>query len=368
MSSLIRNLPLSERAALLLALLLALAGCQRAPEAERQMQNYLERVARVLKQDWQTFEPDQLARYRFAARRERLIAIAPLRISLLDLIVDTGDCRVLQQRISERNTVLGKVAPWSHRLAYDGQLLRALDQCTALLKAQPEQQPLREQLKSIANSKRATLTATFWNALNASEEFEQYLRFASRPLPVSPAPLTDRAAIEALNQLAEIGASLPRHLPPERAQLDTLLQALQSSQRGGELITSLAQSIHGLQQATAMLQATDARLLCPMQAPSARSKILLNVFVRFYAGEIQPYLAQLQRLGQPWADAILTLRAVPGIPAATAAGLDRLVGDETALWQRYQSAVAAHTQAWQDLLGACQSQPGQSGWQLRAAN
>ena len=52
-----------------------------------------------------------------------------------------------------------------------------------------------------------------------------------------------------------------------------------------------------------MLRAQPATYLCPMNQPSERSKILLNVFVLFYAGEIQPYLAQLQRLGEPWAAA-----------------------------------------------------------------
>jgi len=358
MSALLRHLPF--------VILLALTGCERAPEAERQMTNYLDRVARVLQQDWQPYDQERLAQYRVAPRRERLLDIPELRISLLDLIVDTHDCRPLQQRISERNSVLGKVMPWSHRFAYDGELLRALDQCRQLLNQQEDKQRLGKQMSELAASKLATLPATFWNALNASEEFESYLRFADQPLPVSVSPLSDQAAVKALNELAQTGAALPQRLPPDRQQIDSLLQTLQQSQRGGQLITSLAQTTHGLRQATQMLRATEGRLLCPMQAPSPRSKILLNVFVLFYAGEIQPYLAQLQRLGQPWAEAITTLRAVPGIPDATASALDRLAGGSQSLWGEYQIALTEHTQAWQDLLGACQSQPGQSGWQIQA--
>ena len=349
---------------LLLFLLVLLAGCQRAPQAQDQMSNYLDRVARVLKQDWQPFAADELAQYRFAARRDRMRSIAPLRMGLLDLIVEAKDCRLLQQRISERNSVLRKVIPWTHRLAYDGELLRALDQCAALLAQQDQQPALREQLAAIATSKRNSLPATYWNALNASEEFEQYLRFADQPLPDSSQPLSDQAAVLALKELASIGAALPMRLPPDKATLDHLLQTLQRSERSGQLITSLAQTTHGLNQATQMLQATESRLLCPMQAPSAKSKILLNVFVLYYAGDIQPYLAQIQRVGQPWADAIVALRAVPGIPTATAAALDRLAGKQSSLWEQYQQALADHTHAWQDLLGACQSQPGQRGWQV----
>jgi hypothetical protein len=112
-----------------------------------------------------------------------------------------------------------------------------------------------------------------------------------------------------------------------------------------------------------MLRAKPANFLCPMGAPTERSRVLLNVFTTFYAGQIQPQMAQAQRLGQPWQAALVELTTVPGMPKLTEDYLDGLVGAERGLWQRYQQALATHTEAWQEVLGACQQGPGQSGWE-----
>lgn len=354
-----RSLPVLP---ILLSITALCVGCQRAPDAEQQMDNYLSRVARVLKQEYTPFDADQLSQYRLAERRDRLYDIPAERISLLDLLIDVNQCKPLQQRIAERNSVLGKVMPWSSRLGYEGELLRALDSCRQSLADDPQQQALLTELSDIAERKRNQLPAVFWNAINASSEAENYLRFASEPLPVTNDALTDNA-LPALQQLSAIGSALPAQLPPPVAELDPLFQALQRSQRSSQLITALAQTRHGLQQVTTMLQAQPPTFLCPMNQPSERSKILLNVFVLFYAGEIQPYLAQLQRLGEPWAREIRQLRAVAQIPPATEQALDRLAGTPEALWDSYRQAVDEHTRAWQDVLGACQSAPGQAGWQ-----
>ena len=343
---------------------LLLTGCQRQPAAEQQMENYLDRLARVLRQDWQPFPADSLSRYRLPERRDSLYSIPAERIGLLELLVDVNPCRPLQQRVAERNSVLGKVMPWSSRLAYEGELLRAMEQCLGTL-SESDQQPLRNELSAIAERKRSQLPQVYWNTINTSTELAGYLRFADAPLPVQEQPLDDTAALTALQQLTAIGAGLPAQLPPALERIEQLLQTLQRSPNGSQLITALAQTRHGLQQATAMLQAQPGRYLCPMGTPSARSKVLLNVFVLFYAGEIQPYLAQLQRLGQPWAESIIALRAVPGIPAATAAALDQLAGTPQSLWEQYQAALTEHTDAWKQQLGACQSQPGQAGWEQR---
>lgn len=346
---------------ILLSITALCVGCQPTPDAERQMDNYLERVARVLKQDVAPFDTNQLSHYRLPERRERLYDIPTERISLLDLLIDVNQCKPLQQRIAERNSVLGKVMPWSSRLGYEGELIRALDNCRHTLENDPQQQDLLTSLNDIAERKRSQLPAVFWNAINASSETENYLRFANEPLPVSEI-LSDEA-LPALQQLTAIGNALPERLPPPTSELDPLFQALQRSPHSSQLITALAQTRHGLHQATTMLRARPANYLCPMNQPSERSKILLNVFVLFYAGEIQPYLAQLQRLGEPWAEQIRQLRAVPHIPPATAQALDQLVGTPASLWGSYRQAVEEHTRAWQDVLGACQSAPGQAGWQ-----
>lgn len=346
-----------------LCLCLLLAGCDRAPPAVQQMDNYLERLGRVLDQEYSGYDDTQLSRYRLPERRERLIEIEPMRLSLLELLVETRRCKPLQQRVSERNSILGKVMPWSHRLAFEGELIRAIDDCIVTLSDDPDRAELVTELEQLAAQKRAQLPAVFWNALNASEEFEYYLRFSAEPLPVQNQPLEDRQGVLALGQLAQVGQALPAQLPPPLPELEAHFQALGQSDRSSQLIHSLSRLTQVLGQATRMLNSPAARQLCPMGQPTARSRILLNVFVLFYAGEIQPYMAQIQRLGRPWEQNIARLAAVPAIPDATARYLDTLANDGRSLWNDYQTQLAAHSEAWQEVLGACQMRPGQAGWQ-----
>ena len=347
----------------IIGLCLLLTGCERVPLAARQMDNYLDRLGRVLEQQHANYDVTQLSRYRLPERRDRLLEIAPMRISLIELLVDTQPCKPMQQRVSERNSILGKVMPWSHRLAFEGELIRAIEDCITTLKDDPDRDELIVELNQLVTEKRSQLHGVFWNAINASEEFEYYLRFASEPLPVQDQPLEDRLGAQALQQLAIVGQSLPAQLPPSRPDLDANFLALYQSDRSSQLIHSLSRLTHTLEQATAMLGNPAAARLCPMGQPTSQSRILLNVFVLFYAGEIQPQMAQVQRLGRPWAESIMQLSSVPEIPSATADYLAVLAAGENSLWTHYQRQITAHSEAWQRVLGNCGMRPGQAGWQ-----
>ena len=351
-----------SRAVGVLLVCFLVASCQRAPEASRQMDNYLDRVGRVLGQDWQAWDENQLGQYRLPPRRDRIQPVPELRLGMLDLVVESNKCPTLQQTVAQRNSSLGKLMSGSLLLAYEGELLSHLQTCLEILEGDAARAAWRTQLREIAEIKRASLPAAFWNALNTSPEFEQYLRFVNEPLPISEAPLTDHAAIDALHNLADIGQALPAQLPPAQPALEPLFEALQRSSHGGQLIHSLSRLSHTLEQATAMLRARPPTFLCPMGQPTQRSRTLLTVFTTFYAGDIQPQMAQAQRLGQPWQEAIVRLSQTPEIPASTLQYLQQLAGDERSLWERYQGSLQAHSEAWQDVLGACQQRPGQPGW------
>ena len=260
--------------ALLLAFCLVLIGCERAPEASRQMDNYLQRVGRVLDAPWTPFQSQTLSQYRFSERRQRMLPLADQRIGMLELLVESRRCQTLQQSVSQRNSSLGRVMPWSHRLAADGELIQALDDCIEVLRESPERQALLADLQVTATTKREELPAVFWNALNASSELEYYLRFADVPLPVVPEPLSDQQAINALQQLTQLGQALPTRLPPPRPELEAHFQALRHSVRSSELIHSLARLTHTLEQATQMLSSERAKKLCPTGQPTQRSKVL----------------------------------------------------------------------------------------------
>lgn len=356
---------IAVRLALLAALCVAMVGCSREPEASRQLENYLNRVGRVLGQSWQPWNQDGLARYRPPSRRAAMQPIPELRLGILDLLIDSRDCGPLQQLIAERNSSLGRLMAPSTLLGFEGELLRAVDSCLTVIGDQSGREALARDLAHIAEVKRDNLPALFWNAVSGSEEFSSFVRFADRPLPLSETALTNHQGIHAITELASIGAGLPEQLPPDRSETEPLFATLARDQRSGELIHSLARLTHTLNQATAMLRARPANYLCPMGTATDRSRVLLNVFSLFYAGEVQPQMAQAQRLGEPWQAALAELNAVPGAAPAVAAYLNELVSADDGLWARYQRSIAAHSEAWQDVLGACQMRPGQPGWDDR---
>ncbi|NQD91735.1 DUF3080 family protein [Pseudomonas sp. CrR25] len=356
-----------SRTTLILLSFLALVACQPAGEGLDLQADYLQRLNNAVEGDGaEAFDPAQLLHYRMPARRERLIELADVRIGLLDLLIDVRRCPALQQQIGLRNSSLGKQLVPSRRLAYEGDLLRALDACRNALPANADAK-LRHMLETLIEEKRRQLPAVFWNALNGSVEVERYLRFAEQALPATAQE--DHAALDALAQLALLGNALPERLPPPAAQLDPLFFALHSSEQGGQLITSLASLGHTLDQASRLLEYRQQhRPACPQGRPTPRGRILQNVFVKFYAGALQPYLAQVHQRGQRWSNSLRQLSAAPRIPAATRAYLLGLAGPERSLWQDVETATTRHVRAWQTTLKSCGLAPGQAGWDGQAAS
>ena len=344
---------------------LCLCACTPADDGLALQADYLQRLSNALDVESATaFDSAELTRYRLPARRERLLNIAEVRISLLELLVEIRRCPALQQQISLRNNSLGKQLTPSSRLAYEGDLLRAIDACHEHLRRE-NQDPLLGTLDQLAADKRAQLPDVFWNALNASPEFERYLRFAEQTLP--PNAGEDNAALDALAQLATLGRALPATLPPSGEQLDPLFFALHASDQGGQLISSLASLTHNLNQGSDMLESRqEQRPLCPTGKATERGRIVQNIFVKYYAGSLQPYLAQVDQQGQAWSRSLRALSEVTQIPPATRQYLQRLSGPETSLWADFQQATARHVRSWQELLNSCGLAPGQSGWNANA--
>jgi hypothetical protein len=342
-----------------------LCACTPGDDGLALQTDYLQRLNNVLEGDTVApFDKDQLTRYRMPPRRERLQPIADVRISLLDLLIDVRRCPELQQLISQRNSILGKQLVPSRRLAYEGDLLRAIDTCLPRLSAERDQE-LRTTLGELAAEKRQQLPRVFWNALNGSVEVERYLRFADQALPVDAAE--DNAAMDALTQLADLAHALPQRLPPPASELDPLFFALHASVQGGQLITSLASLSHNLNQGSELLESRQRqRPVCPLGQTTPRGRILQNIFVKYYAGALQPYLAEVDQRGQGWSRSLRQLTAANEIPPAMGDYLLSLAGTESSLWADFQQATARHVRAWQTTLKSCGLAPGQAGWDSEA--
>ena len=111
-------------------------------------------------------------------------------------------------------------------------------------------------------------------------------------------------------------------------------------------------------------QAIETRLkrkpFCFPDHKPPRATTLYNVFQKFYAGKVQPYMAVIQRQGNPW----FTLHdeLITQLPTSKdmqnyqqqVLGLDI----QTSLWGQWVQARERHTKAWQAILGQCNMMPG----------
>ncbi len=121
-------------------------------------------------------------------------------------------------------------------------------------------------------------------------------------------------------------------------------------------------SRHHLVRAIGILRRTaGAGQLCPMGRKTTRGEYLHNVFVKFYAGEVQPYVGALHRQSAPLLAALEALWKVQTVapPTAFFAFYDRWLSPATAdgLWQSFDRAVKEHTRAWQSVLSQCGLMP-----------
>ena len=144
-----------KRHLLLLIAVLNLSACKPADEGLALQDDYLQRLSTALDVPAaEPFNPDSLTRYRLPERRERLLDIPEVRISLLELLVDVRRCPELQQLISQRNSSLGKQLTASSRLAYEGDLLRATEACMAHLRTQDSTELLGQLIQQLLQAGR----------------------------------------------------------------------------------------------------------------------------------------------------------------------------------------------------------------------
>ncbi|MCJ8169169.1 DUF3080 family protein [Atopomonas sediminilitoris] len=337
-----------------------LAACEQADPAAALQEDYLSRLARALEQPTApAFDRQALLVLRPPPKRALVNGIPDTRISLLELLVDSSTCPRLRVLISERNSILGKVMQPSHQLAYEVALVHELEAC--LRESAEQNSDWHAALTSLKQQKQQQLPLHYWNLFAASSEVRQHLRFAEHGLaPENPAG----AWLDEFAALVNLPSRFQQRPVLTANEIDQHLLGLSRSTGGGQWLHSVLRLTETLTHGTQMLQQRAARKpLCPLGRATPPARIAQNVMIKYFAGQLQPYLARVDQRGQRWHGLIQQWRAQPGATAAFEAYLASL----ERLWQRYQQAQHTHIQAWQDTLRACQLAPGQSGWVGNAA-
>ena len=335
-------------------------ACSRSQDPEAMYRDYLDRLANVT-----GFEPRAVTEIEpiplYPRPRDSVMPEEEVRVGFLTLL-SLGECQLLQA-VSERNSSLGRVQGASGRLVYEANFLARIRACESQLLASPdEDREFIDQVAAIRHTKEANLPRTFWNATFGGPEFHTLLSTGTPPLQRSESLAMAETEL-ALDQLTQLGKELMDH--PERvagAPLEQQLHALQTQKSVGKLLHGLQLSRYYLSQANDVLRQTaDANRLCPMGKKTQRGEYLFNVFVKFYAGGIQPYLSVLHRQSGPLLEKLHALRRVESAaaPSIYADFYDRWLNPEAhdGLWLSFDAALKDHTRAWQTVLTHCGLMP-----------
>lgn len=334
-----------------------LTACDPFASPEGLFEEYVERTARVLEGEV-VLSPvptvDQLPR-----RRERTVDIPPLDVSMLDFLGLYG-CE-LQHVVGERNSIMGRVMHPATLLDYEVRFLRAAEDCLSVI----DSERLVARIGEIIELKRGSIVDAAWNAVWATSEIEAFLTRSRGPLEVQP----DRDMIGTMAaDLRTMSDMLQRvgdgSTEADVKRLDDVYQRWHARPLAGQLQRAAVLATTRLDDASRLIEArVEGRPVCarPDLRPRAAEN-MRGMFMSVYIGEVQPYLAEIQRARRELMPPLRELAAIGGGRSAALAGYARRTlgeADADSVWHRFDRAVARHAEAWQALLGQCGMRPGQ---------
>ncbi|MCC5865203.1 MAG: DUF3080 domain-containing protein [Wenzhouxiangella sp.] len=345
---------------------IGLVACNPFAQPDSMLDEYNQRLARVLNVEPQsTPVPTAPA---FPRLRDRVLEIEPISLSMLDFLRLYG-CE-LQFVVGERNSILGRVAHPLTRLDYERRFIIAAESCAEGL----EREALAEQLTEAVAQKRASLPDAAWNAVWGSREIERHFARSRGALPVG----LDRYQVSA----SALHAALLEHriqalsngeLEHDLAILDDIYQRWLYDPLAGQALRSAILVATRLNDASDLIeQRLGERPLCRDGRANRQAEIMRNMFSAVYAAEVQPYLADVQRVRRDLLPPLLALARLRD--SSPSDSFERYVltvlddSNENSHWQAFDQAIARHTRAWQRLLDQCGMRPGSgNGAQPREA-
>jgi hypothetical protein len=332
-----------------------LAGCNPFSDARPMMDEYVERVGRVLGVESGLSEipaAEQMPR-----RRNRVLPMPDLELGMLDFLSLYG-CE-LQYVVGEKNSVMGKVMQPLNRLRYEVRFIRTAGECLEAV----EDEELQKVLKQAIASKRESLPIAIWNATWGVEEMETLFTLAKGEYPVGAKDSLSDLARDARQLNKAVAAFLEQNLDVDLGFWGKVHQRWQAEYRAGQLINSALLVTTRLGDATRLIrQRLEGRPLCLNGKPNNQSDIVQGMFFSLYIGKIQPYLADLRRARTDLIEPLSELAAMQAdvMPEhfrswfQTALALE---GRES-VWASLDASVESHTKSWQALLEQCGLRPG----------
>ncbi|GEM81540.1 DUF3080 family protein [Vibrio superstes] len=327
---------------IIMAACLVLLGCERSSSVEAKFENYLERLANV-----QENEAIEVATSTYEYPRKRDLFQQPSRqtVGLVDAL-QLSKCH-LMELVAQRNTVLGKVQDQFRSLEYEVALLSGLKSCLATNELNAD---LNQDLQRIYNIKWQELPLHITNTLYSSDALyanafstNWYTEETNQGLYSLQSALEELSSLHALYREGEL---------PEYFDILSYQEEIEKYDQLGRISYSLQSATVYLHASTQQLKQYDSVIFCGKNRDTTKYRRLKNVFQKYYVGEIQPYLADLN-------SAYHTLS--PHIGILYTANLDKQYHHPVqSAYTEYKQATINHAQYWMSLFKRCGDQVGQS--------
>ncbi|QCF26389.1 DUF3080 domain-containing protein [Hydrocarboniclastica marina] len=338
----------------LAALVVGLTGCDSLSGPSSLMDDYIDRVSRVLDVEVEPAElPDTATLPR---RRDRVRELPAVEIGLLEFFSLYG-CE-LQQIVGEKNSALGRVMQPAQSLGYEIRFLAAAEECLPTI----TDPALREALAQAVITKREALPRVIWNATWGTEEIADFFSRGHGYVPLDPDLDVLTTLATDLNRLNDwLRETARRDKPVLFPAINEIHQRWQGLPVGGRLVQSARLLTARLNDAEQLLgKRLEGRPLCLRKQPNRNAEIMRNVFFNIYVQQVQPYMAQVQRVKArivPALRELAALQADAATPAMTAFFSEVLGSDKNSIWQALDEATRRHTERWQELLDQCGMRP-----------
>jgi hypothetical protein len=336
-----------------------LSGCSAGEQAA--LDDYLERLGRALQAEPQVLSPE--ARPPVLAdlpgRRQLSVTEPQLSINLLDFL-SLSSCE-LGRVLGANNSSLGKLAAPSQRLHIQRDLMLSAPECVDVLgEDDPE---LAEKLRRLLQQKYDARMTYWWNAWFSSEEWQAFLSRSEGLIPMAESSAEDQTTLLAATQALAYVVQHGQQWQSGEWEYDSAVmeshqqQMLATAAIGRWRLTNRALWEVSLKAQRLLEQRLGDRPLCPAGRRTPQAEILQNVFHKYYAGVLQPYLSKTDRFG---AGMLAYLKSVSQLAPSDVDDLwqQEVIGTLEAERAGMLKAHRHHVTKWQDILAQCAMMPG----------
>ena len=336
-----------------------LSGCSAGEQAA--LDDYLERLGRALQAEPQVLSPEAhppvLAD--LPGRRQLSVTEPQLSINLLDFL-SLSSCE-LGRVLGANNSSLGKLAAPSQRLHLQRDLMISAPECIDVLDdSAPE---LADKLRRLLQQKFDARMTYWWNAWFSSEEWQAFLSQSEGLIPMAKGSAEDQATLLAATQALGYLVQQGQQWQSGNWQYDSGVmeshqqQMLATAAIGRWRLTNRALWEVSLKAERLLEQRLGDRPLCPGGRRTPQAEILQNVFHKYYAGVLQPYLSKTDRFG---AGMLAYLKSVSLLAPSGVNDLwqQEVIGTLEAERAGMLKAHRHHVTKWQDILAQCAMMPG----------